>query len=166
MTISTAIVVVSDRASTGERADETADALRPVLARAGFAVDAVHVVPDDRASLAALLATCATQHALVLTTGGTGIAPRDVTPEATRDVIECEVPGLAEEMRRQSVQKTIHAVGSRALAGVRGRSLIVNLPGRPKGALECFGFIADALPHLIALRQGPVADDTHAKEDR
>ena len=163
--IETAILVVSDRAATGERADETAEALRPVLEAAGFRVQAVQVVPDDREQLAKALVEQATWYPLVLTTGGTGIAPRDVTPEATRDVLDFEIPGLAEEMRRQSVYRTIHAVGSQAVAGVRGRAVIVNLPGRPKGALECFGFIAKALPHLVALRRGPVSDETHGHQD-
>ena len=163
--IDTVVIVVSDRAARGERPDETAQALRPVLQAAGFALRTVEVVPDDRAQLGGLIAARADDHALVLTTGGTGVAPRDVTPEATRDVLDFEVPGLAEEMRRQSLAKTIHAVGSRAVAGVRGRALVVNLPGRPKGALECFGFVAKALPHLIALVQGPVEDDTHGAQD-
>ena len=94
-------------------------------------------------------------------TGGTGVAPRDVTPEATKDVLDFEVPGLAEEMRRRSVEKTIKALGSRALAGVRGRAVVVNLPGRPAGALECFEFVAGALGHLVALRRGPVDDASH-----
>ena len=160
-----AILIVSDRASTGERRDETAQALRPVLHEAGFSLAVVDVVPDDRAQIARRLIEHTARYPLVLTSGGTGISPRDVTPEATRDVLDFEIPGLAEEMRRQSVAKTVHALGSRALAGVRDKSLLVNLPGRPKGALECFGFIAKALPHLIAVRQGPVDDRSHGDKD-
>lgn len=163
--IEAAVLVVSDRAASGERPDETAQALRPVLEAAGFSLATVAITPDHRETLAQHLTEHAERYPLVLTTGGTGVAPRDVTPEATRDVLDFEVPGLAEEMRRQSVAKTIHALGSRAVAGVRGRALIVNLPGRPKGAIECFGFVAKALPHLIALLQGPVQDQTHADQD-
>ena len=103
----------------------------------------------------------AARHGLVLTTGGTGVARRDVTPEATRDVLEVEVPGLAEEMRRRSVAITPKAMGSRAVAGCLGDAVLVNLPGRPEGAVECLGFVAAALAHLVALRRGPVSDDSH-----
>lgn len=157
----TAIVIVSDRAARGERADETADLLRPVLEAAGFQPGAVLVVEDDRTKIAQVLRAAARDHALVLTSGGTGVAARDVTPEATRDVLDAEIPGLGEEMRRRSLEKTIHAIGSRALGGAYGQSLILNLPGRPTGAVECFGFVAKALPHLLALVQGPVPDDAH-----
>lgn len=164
--IKAAVIVVSDRASAGVRPDETAQALRPVLRDAGFDLVTVEIVPDDRAQLGRMLVALTERHPLVLTTGGTGVAPRDVTPEATRDVLDFEVPGLAEEMRRRSLAQTIHAVGSRAVAGVRGQALVVNLPGRPKGALECFEAVAKALPHLIAVRRGPVADESHGAEDR
>ncbi len=162
MTIATTLIVVSDRAAAGDRADATADLLRPVLSEAGFEPIDVQVVPDERTQIADALRTACERSGLVLTTGGTGVAPRDVTPEATRDVIELEVPGLAEEMRRRSAKVTLHALGSRALAGVRGRAVIVNLPGRPQGAVECFGFLAPVLPHLVALRQCAVDDDSHA----
>lgn len=101
---------------------------------------------------------------LVLTTGGTGVAARDVTPEATRDVLEVEIPGLAEEMRRRSLETTRKALGSRAVAGASGRAVVLNLPGRPSGAVECLEFVLDALPHLVALRQGPVDDASHEPE--
>lgn len=161
MSIETTLLVISDRAAAGDRPDETAEALRPVLEEAGFALTAVTIVPDERDEIAGAIRQAATATPLVLTTGGTGVSPRDVTPEATRDVIAYEIPGLGEQMRRRSVEKTIHALGSRALAGVVDRSVVVNLPGRPKGAIECFGFVSAALPHLIAVRRGPVADDSH-----
>ena len=161
MSLGATLLVVSDRAARGERADQTADALRPVLEGAGFSLVSVQVVPDERTEIAQAIQAAAAETPLVLTTGGTGVSPRDVTPEATRDVLTYEIPGLGEEMRRRSVSHTIHALGSRALAGVLGRALVVNLPGRPQGAVECFGFVSGALPHLIAVRRGPVSDESH-----
>jgi molybdenum cofactor synthesis domain-containing protein len=155
------VVVVSDRAASGERPDETAALLRPALEAAGFALDRVVVVPDDRARIAAALREGAAHAALVVTTGGTGVAPRDVTPEATRDVLDLEVPGLGEEMRRRSAAITPKALGSRALGGILGRAVVLNLPGRPQGAVECLGFVAPVLQHLAALRAGPVPDASH-----
>jgi len=161
MTIRTTLLVISDRAAAGQRADQTAEALRPVLAERDFALVEVVIVPDERPRIAQAIEAAAGNTALVLTTGGTGVSPRDVTPEATRDVIEYEIPGLGEEMRRQSLTKTHHALGSRALAGVLGQALVLNLPGRPTGAVECFEFVAAVLPHLVAVRSGPVSDESH-----
>lgn len=159
--ISAVLIVVSDRAAAGTRPDRTADLLRPVLLAAGFALVESVVVPDERPRIVAALRTAAAQAPLVLTTGGTGVAPRDVTPEATREALDLEVPGLGEEMRRRSAAANPRALGSRALGGVLGRSVVLNLPGRPEGAVECFGFVAPALAHLVALRRGPVADASH-----
>ena len=160
------LIVVSDRAAAGARADLTADLLRPDVESAGFTILDVVVVPDERARIAAAIrAACDERGAgLVLTTGGTGVSPRDVTPEATRDVLDLEIPGLGEEMRRRSREITPKALGSRALAGARGRAIVLNLPGRPEGARECFGFVTGALPHRVALRRGPVADASHGPE--
>lgn len=165
MTIPTTLIVVSDRAATGQRADETAALLAPVLTKHGFALVTTVVVPDDRTEIAMTIGAAAVRTSLVLTTGGTGVAGRDVTPEATLDVLEVELPGLGEEMRRRSVASTIHALGSRATAGALGHAIVVNLPGRPSGAVACFGFVAQALPHLVAVRGGPVADESHAAQD-
>lgn len=162
----TALLVVSDRAARGERADETAEALRPVLAEHGFDLVHVCVVPDEREAIAVALHASARTHAVVLTTGGTGVAARDVTPEATREVLDVEVPGLGETMRARSLEKTPHALGSRALGGFMGGSLVLNLPGRPSGAVECFLFVAPALSHLIRVRRGPVSDSSHGEADR
>ncbi|MFV1960123.1 MAG: metabolite traffic protein EboE, partial [Planctomycetota bacterium] len=159
--IPTALLVVSDRAAAGVRADRTADLLRPALVRRGFDLVEVTIVPDDRDGIAAALREAAQRIDLVLTTGGTGVTARDVTPEATRDVIEVGIPGLGEEMRRQSLHETPKALGSRALGGARGRAILLNLPGRPEGAVACFGHVAAALAHLVALRRGPVADRSH-----
>ncbi len=162
--LAVALLVVSDRAARGERADETEALLRASLVDTPFDLKHVDVVADDRAQIAETIRRRASEVPLVLTTGGTGLAERDVTPEATRDVIDFDIPGLAEEMRRKSLAKTVHAMGSRALAGACGRAIVVNLPGRPSGAVECFGWIAPALPHLIAVRRGPVSDDSHTKQ--
>ena len=157
----TTLIVVSDRAARGERADATADLLRPVLERAAFDLLAVVTVPDEQEAITESIREAAGASRLVLTTGGTGVTPRDVTPEATRAAIEFEIPGLGEEMRRRSLDVTIKALGSRALGGVLGRAVVLNLPGRPAGAVECFEFVAGALGHLIALRQGAVPDSAH-----
>ena len=157
----TVLFVVSDRAAAGTRPDATAALLRPVLAAARFDLAEVVVVPDERPLIAAGLRARVDRFALLLTTGGTGVAPRDVTPEASLDVIERPVPGLVEEIRRRSAASNPKAIGSRAVAGVVSRSLVLNLPGRPEGAVEAFGFVASVLPHLLDLLLGPVPDVTH-----
>jgi molybdopterin adenylyltransferase len=159
--IATVLIVVSDRAAAGTRPDGTAVLLRSVLEARDYRLREVVVVPDERATIAAAIRKAAAQASLVLTTGGTGVAPRDVTPEATRDVLEAEVPGLGEEMRRRSATSNPKALGSRALGGVLGRAVVLNLPGRPEGAVECFEHVALVLGHLIALRRGPVDDASH-----
>ena len=164
--VATALLVVSDRAARGERADATAALLRPVLEARGFDLREVVVVADERSGIAAALRAAAADHALVLTTGGTGVAARDVTPEATADVLDLEVPGLGETMRARSLERTPHALGSRARGGFLGSSLVLNLPGRPSGAVECFLFVAPALAHLIRVRAGPVTDGSHGEADR
>ncbi len=157
-----ALLVVSDRAAAGTRPDATAALLAPVLAAAGFRLVDVVVVPDEIPAIEAALRARLDVVRLLLTTGGTGVAPRDVTPEATRRVIEKEVPGLVEEIRRRSALTNLKALGSRAVAGTAGRTLLLNLPGRPAGAVEAFGFVAPVLGHLIALLGGPVDDTAHA----
>ncbi len=157
----TSLLVVSDRAAAGTRPDATAALLRPVLAASRFDLADVFVVPDERMQIAAALRARLNRFALLLTTGGTGVAPRDVTPEASLDVIEKVVPGLVEEIRRRSAASNLKSIGSRAVAGCAGRSLILNLPGRPEGAVEAFLIVAPVLPHLLDLLRGPVADATH-----
>ena len=157
-----ALVVVSDRASAGTRPDQTATLLRPAVAAAGFQVEEVVVVPDEADRIVETLRSLCAKGGLVLTTGGTGVAPRDVTPEATRRVIEKEVPGLVEEIRRRSAETNPKALGSRAVAGTSGTALVLNLPGRPQGAVEAFSYVAAVLPHLVDLLAGPVPDGAHA----
>jgi molybdenum cofactor synthesis domain-containing protein len=154
--IQVAIVTVSDSAVAGTRADRSGPALRERLEALGFAVCAQELVPDERGQIAALLRKLAdsAQSPVILTTGGTGVARRDVTPEGTRDVIEREIPGLAELMRAEGLKFTPNAALSRAVAGVRGRSLIVNLPGSPKGALQSLDAIAKLIPHIVDLLEG------------
>ncbi len=151
------ILTISDRVSRGETEDASGPALVQLVQEVlGWSVARRAVVPDERETIAAVLRSWADDDdlALILTTGGTGFAPRDVTPEATRDVIEREAPGLVEAMRQASLQATPHAMLSRAVAGIRGRTLIINLPGSPKAVREQFEVIAPALPHALRLLRG------------
>ena len=164
------ILTVSDRSARGERVDASGPALAAVLAvRWPEATVAEHgIVPDERPEIAATLIRWADELRLdlILTTGGTGFAPRDVTPEATRRVIEREAPGLAEAMRSDSLRVTPHAMLSRAVAGIRGCTLIVNLPGSPKGAVENLGTILPVLPHAVELLwEAPDAEQHHARKN-
>jgi len=155
MMIRVGILTVSDRSSRGERADASGPLLRQMAGQQGWTVEREAVVPDELAAIRETLIHWADSLGLdlILTTGGTGFAPRDVTPEATRAVIEREAPGLAEAMRADSLRQTPHAMLSRAVCGIRGRALIVNLPGSPKAARENLATILPALPHAIALLQ-------------
>jgi molybdenum cofactor synthesis domain-containing protein len=156
----TAIVTVSDRGSRGEREDATGEALAALLAQNGFEVRQRVVIPDEVAIIQAVLRRFAdeTKVGLIVTAGGTGVSPKDVTPEATLSVIERIVPGMAEAMRAAGLQKTPHAMISRAVAGIRGWTLIVNLPGSPRGAVENLNVLLPALPHALAKIQGDMSD--------
>jgi molybdopterin adenylyltransferase len=155
-----AIVTMSDKGSKGEREDRSGRVLRERLLREGYEVKYQGLVPDEVEAIAAELIKCAEtlEVALIVTTGGTGIAPRDVTPEATLAIIDRAVPGMAEAMRAASLATTPHAMISRAVVGIRGKTLIVNLPGSPKGALENLEVVLPALPHALNKLQGDSSD--------
>jgi molybdopterin adenylyltransferase len=154
--ISAAIITVSDSVARGTREDRSGQKLRERAESLGWTVKTVEVVPDERDRIAARLKSLADSGGLsiILTTGGTGIALRDVTPEATREVIDREIPGLGEVMRAEGRQATAMAALSRGLAGTRGKVLIVNLPGSPKGAVESLDAISKLVPHMVDLLEG------------
>lgn len=154
--IQVAIVTVSDSAVAGTREDRSGPKLRERAEALGWTVAAQELVPDETGQIAALLQRLADSGrvSVILTTGGTGVALRDVTPEATRAVIEREIPGVAEVMRAEGSKSTPLAALSRAVAGVRGRTVIINLPGSPKGAVESLDAIVKLVPHIVDLLEG------------
>lgn len=152
-----AVLTVSDRSARGERPDAGGPAVAAAAERRGWTVSERALVPDDRAAVAAKLKEwCYGPNAphLVLTTGGTGFGPRDLTPEATRDVLEREAPGVAERVRRVTEAFTPLAALSRGVCGTRGRTLILNLPGSPKGAVESLDAVAELLEHALHVLSG------------
>ena len=144
-----AIVTVSDGVSAGTREDGSGDTAERLLREAGFEVVTRRVVPDERPEIEAALRELGATHGLVVTTGGTGFGPRDVTPEATRAVIERDAPGFAEAMRAEALRQTPMGMLSRGVSGISGRTLIVNFPGNPKAVEQLFPVIAPALAHAV-----------------
>jgi len=154
--ISVGILTVSDSCAQGRREDASGPVIREILSAAGYEIGEERMVPDDRDAIQRELTRFADEggHDLVFTTGGTGLGPRDVTPEATEAVCDRLVPGLGELMRAEGLKKTRNAVLSRGSAGIRGKTLIVNLPGSPKAVRECLEAILDLLPHAIEMMHG------------
>ena len=153
------VLTLSDKGSQGQRVDESGPVVEDLLAPVGEVVH-VAILPDDLESIASLLIAWTDQENLdlIVTTGGTGLSPRDVTPQATMQAIDYEIPGMAEAMRMQSLQKTPHAMVSRAVVGVRKQTMIVNLPGSPKAARENLETLLPALPHALAKLTGDPSD--------
>jgi molybdenum cofactor synthesis domain-containing protein len=149
------VITASDRSAAGEREDTSGTVVEDLLRNAGFEVERA-ILPDERDLIAAALIEGAASHDLIVTTGGTGLTPRDVTPQATLAVIDHEVPGLAEAMRAAGLRSTPMAALSRGVAGIRDRTLIVNLPGSPRGARESLEAIVETLPHAVEMLAGPV----------
>ena len=148
-----AVLTVSDGVHHGTREDRSGDTLVELLAAEGFEVDR-RVVPDDTDTITAAIIELASRNSLVLTTGGTGFTPRDVTPEATRPVLDREAPGVAEAIRADARTRTPHALLSRGVAGLRGSTLVVNLPGSPGGCRDGFAVLQPALLHGLELAEG------------
>jgi molybdenum cofactor synthesis domain-containing protein len=156
MKIRAAVLTISDRCAAGTQVDASGPAVAARLAQRGYEVVRREVLADERAAIEARLRELAQEGGCdaIFTTGGTGVTARDVTPEATRAVVEREIPGLGELMRAEGLKKTRRAALSRATAGTLGRTLIVNLPGSPRGAAESLDAIVDLAPHIVELLQG------------
>jgi molybdopterin adenylyltransferase len=153
------VITVSDKGSRGERVDTSGPAIKAMLEK-DFVVGDVIIVPDEIDIIAGAMKRAIDEEGmdLVVTTGGTGLSARDVTPEAIRSVIERDLPGFAEIMRAESYRITPRAIISRAVCGIRRRSIIINLPGSEKAAVECLGFVIGAIPHALAKLQGDPSD--------
>jgi len=157
---SAGILTISDKGSQGKRIDESGTVIKEILSSVGFEVARYEIVPDDVEIIAGELSEWADEGNvdIIITTGGTGLSERDVTPEATMSVLDKVVPGLAEAMRFKTFEITPMAILSRATAGIRGKCLILNLPGSPKGVRECLEVILPAIPHAIEIIKGEVTE--------
>lgn len=157
------IITVSTKGFAGQRADESGPTMREALSAAGIAVVSADLVPDDVERVAtAILAAARAGANVILTSGGTGLSPNDVTPEATRRVIDREVPGIAEALRAHALSKTPHGMLARGVAGALGGALVVNLPGSPKAARESLEVLIPVLPHAVELLAGESGEGGHA----
>ena len=154
MQIDAGIITISDRASRGQYEDQGGPALREAAQRCGWRVAAQALVPDDRREIQRAIREQAAKGChLILTTGGTGVSPRDLTPEAVREIASRELPGFGEVMRLESMKITKNAILSRSLAAVVDRALVLCLPGKPRAAVECLGFVAASIPHCVEVLQ-------------
>ena len=154
MQITVGIITVSDRATSGEYKDLGGPAVKEAAEKYGWHVQSEAVVPDDATRIQETIRSFSDQGSgLILTTGGTGVDVRDVTPEAIRAIMRVEIPGFGETMRRESAKITPNGILSRGLAAIVERALVVALPGKPSGAVECLGFVVGAIPHAVALAQ-------------
>ncbi len=156
--ITAAVLTLSDKGSRGEREDLSGAMIKKMLGRIGAIVKYYDILPDERILIRNKLRKYSGRVDLILTTGGTGLSPRDVTPDATRDVIDREVPGIGEAMRLAGLKKTNRSMLSRAVAGVKGRTLIINLPGSPKAVRENLEVILDVIPHAIEKIKGDMKE--------
>ena len=159
-TLQARILVLSDKGSRGERIDTSGPALQEFLTERGVEVARLEILPDTRSLIVDKLTAWADSQNcdLILTCGGTGVSARDVTPEATREVMATELPGFGERMRAVSMAKSPHAIVSRAIAGIRSNCLIINLPGSPRAATENLAAVWEAVPHTVAKLQGDMTD--------
>jgi molybdopterin adenylyltransferase len=158
------ILTISDKGWQGERVDDSGAAIKERFSQLDSRAVRYEVVPDEADIIASKLAQWADDGGvdIIVTTGGTGLGPRDITPEATRRVLDKEVPGLTEAMRAETFHQTPTAILSRAVAGVRGKCLIINLPGSPKAVRECLDVILPALPHAVQIIKGEITEHTHS----
>jgi len=156
------VLTISDKGWRGERKDESGLVIKQALGQIGAQVIKYEIVPDEKETISAKLKEWAEEVDIVVTTGGTGLSSRDVTPEATLAVVDRIVPGLAEAMRLETMKKSPRAILSRAVAGTRGKSLIVNLPGSPRGAEECLEVILPVLSHAVEILKGVVSEHTQS----
>ncbi len=156
--ITAAILTLSDKGSRGEREDLGGPAIMEIVKRIGASVEHYEILPDEKELIKEKLIDYSMKVDLIITTGGTGLSPRDVTPDATLQVIDREIPGIAEAMRMEGLRKTNRAMLSRAVAGVRGNALIINLPGSPKAIKEGLEAILDVIPHAVEKIKGSMED--------
>ena len=161
------ILTISDKGSRGEREDKSGEAIREIISQCGARFADYAIVPVEKEVIESKLIEWADKGGMdmIITTGGTGLGPRDVTPEATLDVIDKTIPGFSEAMRAKSLSKTPHAMLSREVCGVRNKTLIINLPGSPKAVRECLPVILPALPHAVEVIKGEAAECAGTEKD-
>ena len=164
--IKVAILTLSDKGSKGEREDMSGPAIEKLIRKIDAEIVPSEILPDDKSLIKKKLLALCKKADLILTTGGTGVSPRDVTPDATKEVIQYEIPGIAEAMRAASLKKTPYAMISRAVAGVRGETLIINLPGSPKAVKENLAVILPVLSHVIEKIKGSAEDCAPVRSHR